>query len=139
MAKRIALKDSISVDGQDLSNLSRAWSFTSEHEQVDMSGFNATGFSEFLAGPTTQQVTIEFYGSYGSSEVHETIYPIHKDRDTVALAITVDGLSDSPGPTLSGNVQVNTYNPGATRGEAETFEVTFAAADEDGLTFAAAS
>ena len=38
-------------------------------------------------------------------------------------------------PSLEGNVQLLTYNPSATRGEAETWEATFVAADEDGLTY----
>ena len=32
-------------------------------------------------------------------------------------------------------MQLLTYNPSATRGEAETWEATFVAADEDGLTY----
>jgi hypothetical protein len=38
-------------------------------------------------------------------------------------------------PELRGNVQVYSYSPGGTRGDVDTFEVTFNAADEDGLAF----
>ena len=40
-----------------------------------------------------------------------------------------------PTRSLEGNVQLLTYNPSATRGEAETWEATFVAADAAGLTY----
>lgn len=140
MAKRIALKDHVSVDAVDLSNLARSVQFSSEHERVDVSGFNATGSNEYLAGQTTQEVTVEFYGSYGTGEVHATLYPIHRDREVVPFEWRPDQTApvSATNPQLEGNVQVLTYGPGATRGEADTFEVTFSAADEAGLAFATA-
>lgn len=137
MAKRIALKDSVVVDAVDLSNLSRSVSLASEHERVDVSGFNATGANEYLAGQTEQSVTVEFYGSYGTGEVHATLYPIHRDREIVAFAWRPDMTTpaSATNPELRGNVQVLTYSPGATRGEADTFEVEFSAADPAGLVF----
>ena len=137
MSKRIALKDSVEVDSVDLSNFARSVEFTSEHERVDVSGFNATGANEYLAGQTEQAVTVEFYGAYGTGEVHATLYPIHKDREVVPFAWRPDMTTPvgAGNPELRGNVQVLTYSPGATRGEADTFEVEFTAADEDGLQF----
>ena len=41
-------------------------------------------------------------------------------------------------PQLEGNVQILTYSPAATRGDAETFSVEFTAADEAGLAFVTA-
>ena len=86
MSKRVALKDSVMVDAVDLSNFARSVEFSSEHERVDVSGFNATGSNEYLTGPTEQSVTVEFFGSYGTGEVHQTLYPIHRDREVVAFA-----------------------------------------------------
>jgi hypothetical protein len=135
--KRIALKDSVTVDAVDLSNFSRSVRFTSEHERVDVSGFNPTGANEYLAGQTTQSVTVEFYGSYGTGEVHATVYPIHQNRDIVPFAWRPDMTTpvSATNPELRGNVQALTYGPGATRGEADTFEVEFTAADPAGLVF----
>jgi predicted secreted protein len=137
MAKRIALKDHVLVDAVDLSTFARSVEFSSEHERVDVSGFNPTGANEYLAGQTEQAVTVEFYGSYGAGEVHATLYPIHRDREVVAFEWRPDQTEPvSPtNPQLEGNVQVLTYSPGATRGEADTFEVQFTAADENGLAF----
>jgi len=137
MPKRIALKDSVEVDSVDLSNFCRSVEFSSEHERVDVSGFNSTGSSEFLAGQTTQSVTCEFYGSYGTGEVHATLYPIHAARDIVAFAWRPDQTTavSATNPSLEGNVQILTYSPSATRGDAETFSVEFTAADPAGLAY----
>lgn len=137
MGKRIALKDYIAVDGHAISGFCRSIEFSSEHEQVDVSGFNATGANEFLAGQTVQSVTLEVFGSYGSGEIHDILYPIHRDRSIVAFQWYPDQTAavSSTNPTLTGNVQILTYSPGATRGEAEAFSVTLSAADEDGLVF----
>ena len=137
MPKRIALKDSIKVDTTDLSDFARSVAYTSEHERVDVSGFNATGTNEFLAGQTTQSVTCEFYGSYGTTEVHQTLYPIHKNRTTVVFAWRPDQTTPvgATNPELRGNVQILTYNPGATRGDADTYSVEFTAVDAAGLEF----
>ena len=137
MGKRIALKDSVSVDSVDLSNLARSVRFASEHSREDVSGFNATGSNEWLPGPTDQSVTVEFFGSYGTGEVHATLYPIHKDREVVEFAWRPDQTTpaSATNPELRGNVQLYTYGPGGTRGDVDTFEATFQAADEDGLQF----
>lgn len=137
MPKRIALKDSIEVDGNDLSSMARSVTFSSEHARIDVSGFSATGSDEFIAGSTTQSVTVEFYGSYGADEVHQTIYPAHKDRSVVTFAWRPDQTTtaSATNPSLEGNVQILTYAPGATRGDADTFSVEFTAADAAGLVF----
>ena len=140
MAKRIALHDHVMVDAVDLSSFARSVEFSSEHERVDVSGFTASGANEYLAGATEQSVTVEFYGSYGASEVHATLYPIHQNREVVAFEWRPDqnAVVSATNPQLEGNVQLLTYNPGATRGEVETWTATFTAADTDGLTYVVA-
>ena len=137
MSKRIALKDLILVDGVDLSSFARSVAFSSEHAREDVSGFNATGADEFLAGRTTQTVTVEFFGSYGTGEVHQTIYPLHRDKDVFWFQWRPDQTAEvsAANPELRGNVQALTYGPGATRGDVEAFSVEFTTADEDGLVF----
>jgi hypothetical protein len=137
MAKRIALKDHISVDAVDLSNFARSVEFSSEHERVDVSGFNSTGANEYLAGQTEQEVTVEFFGSYGAAEVHQTLYPIHQNREIVAFEWRPDQTAavSATNPQLEGNVQLLTYSPGVTRGEEEAWEATFVAADAAGLAY----
>ena len=137
MPKRIALKDSVEVDSVDLSNFARSVRLTSEHSREDVSGFSSTGANEYLAGPTDQSVEVEFFGAYGAGEVHATLYPIHQSRDVVAFQWRPDQTTavGATNPELRGNVQIYTYSPGGTRGDVDTFTVTFNAADEDGLQF----
>lgn len=140
MPKRVALKDHVLVDTADLSNFCRSVEFSSEHDRVDVSGFSPSGNNEYLAGPTEQQVTCEFYGSYGTGEVHQTLYPIHASREIVAFEWRPDQTApvSADNPQLEGNVQVYTYGPGATRGDTDTFQVVFNAADDAGLAFVTA-
>jgi hypothetical protein len=136
MPKRVALKDSVMVNSVDLSDFARSVRFSSEHEQVDVSGFNPAGVNEYLAGQTTQTVTVEFYGAYGTAEVHPTLYPIHTGRTIVPFAWRPDSAVVGPAnPELRGNVQLLSYGPGAERGSADTFEATFTTADAAGLKF----
>lgn len=137
MSKRVALKDYVGLDGHDISQFVRAVSFQSEHQQVDVSGFNSTGADEFLAGNTVQSVTLEVFGSYGTGEIHDIAYPIHYARSIVDFEWRPDQTlpTSATNPSLGGNVQILTYNPGATRGEAETFNLTLTAADSNGLVF----
>jgi hypothetical protein len=137
MPKRIALSDFVEIDSVDLSNFARQVQFTSSHTRVDVSGFNATGANEYLAGATDQSVTVDFYGSYGTGEVHETLYPIHKDKEIVLFKWRPDMNSpaSATNPELRGNVQVYDYGPGAQRGSEDAFQVTFNAADENGLEY----
>jgi len=137
MSKRVALLDSVEVDSVDLSNFARSVRLTSEHSREDVSGFSDTGANEYIAGPTDQSVAVEFFGSYGTGEVHATLYPIHQSRDVVPFAWRPDQtqIVSATNPELRGNVQLYTYGPGGTRGDVDTFEVTFNAADAAGLQF----
>ncbi len=129
MAKRIALKDLVEVDGVDLSNFCRSVAFTSTDDRIDVSGFNTTGASEFLAGTRVQEVACEFFGSRGSSEVHAVVWPLHRDRtnfDFVWRADSSAGVS-ATNPELRGTVAVPEYTEGATRGDVEVQTITFVA------------
>jgi hypothetical protein len=137
MPKRIALKDSIKIDATDLSTFARTVRLTSEHSREDVSGFSATGANEYLAGATDQSVAVEFYGSYGTGEVHATLYPIHKNRTIVAFVWRPDQTTvvSATNPELRGNCMLYTYSPGATRGDVDTFDAIFVSADAAGLAF----
>ena len=137
MAKRIALKDLVECDNVDLSSFAHSVSFTSQHDRVDVSGFNTTGADEFLAGKTTQEVTVDFWMGRGSSEPHQVLYPLHRDRTVFDFRWRADQTASvsATNPELRGSVQLLTYGEGANRGDAETASMTFTAADETGLVF----
>ena len=137
MAKRIALKDQVTVDTTDLSNWARHVEFSSEHDRIDVSGFNTTGANEFLAGATTQSVTVEFFNGYAAGEPHTILYPIHKNRTTVAFKWRPDSSAaiSATNPELRGNVQLLTYNPAVDRGSEDAWTAEFVAADSTGLAY----
>jgi len=137
MPKRIALTDKIQLDSTDLSDFARQVQFTSDDAQVDVSGFNTLGTNEYLPGPRTQSVTVDFYGSYGTGEVHQTLYTIYKNRTTTALKWRPDGVAvvGVSNPELRGNAKVYSYGPGAQRGSEDTFQVTFMPADAAGFDY----
>jgi len=132
MSKRIALKDYVELDGVDISNLTRSVSFESTDDQVDVSGFNPTGSSEFLAGNRVRQVTLEVYGSRGANEIHQIVFPIHDQRLTATFKWRADSASVSAtNEELRGDVKILNYVEGGTRGEAETATITLIEADAD--------
>jgi hypothetical protein len=135
MPKRVALKDHLLVDAVDLSNFARSVRSASEHERIDVSGFSASGANEYLPGPTEQSLTVEFFGAYGAAEVHATLEPIHTGRTIVPIEWRPDQTQpvSATNPQLTGNVSLYSYGPGATRGDVDTFEAVFQAADSAGL------
>lgn len=138
MAKRIALTDKIEVDGVDLSNFARAITFESEDEEIDVSGFNPGGDAEFLQGARVRAVTVEFFMSRGSNEVHQVVFPIHDARSTCDFTWLADSNASvsATNEELRGTVRIPVYSEGATRGDAETTSIRFVAADaDDPLTF----
>ena len=136
MAKRIALYDYIEVDQVDVSNMCRSIEFTSEHAREDVSGFSASGADEFLAGRTTQGVTLEIFGMRGSNESHQVFYPLHRDKTIVEFVwrASRDSVS-ATNQELRGNVQILTYGEGAVRGDVEAHTVELTTADSTGLVF----
>lgn len=138
MAKRIPFYDYIEVDGVNLSNFARSVNFESTDDQVDVSGFNPTGASEFLQGTRVRQVEVEFFGSRGSGEVHQTLFPLHDSRAEFDFVWRPDVNSavSATNEELRGTVRLLNYPESATRGEAETATYTFVASDAtDPLTF----
>lgn len=137
MSKRIALKDYLELDGVELSTYCRSIDFSSEHEQVDASGFNATGVDEMLDGKTVQSVTCEFFESHDSSEVHQTLYRLHKEKvefDFVWRA-DVNSAVGTTNPELRGLVRLPTWSDTVTRGDVAVQTLTFVTADETGLVY----
>ncbi len=137
MSKRIALKDYIEVDGVDLSDFFSQIGFDSVHNKVDVSGFNASGNDEFLAGNTTQGITGTVFGSYGAGEVWDVLWPLHKNRTVFTFKWRPDASNpvSATNPQLEGNAQINEWHAGATRGSAESFPVTFDPADAAGFDY----
>lgn len=137
MAKEIALYDFVEVDHVDVSNMARSVETNFEHNRVDVSGFSARGKDEFLAGNTTQEVTVEFYGMHGSNEVFQILYPLFRDKSTFYFRWRKNQNSSvgATNPELRGNAKIFTWPDNSTRGDVRTLSVTFLAGDDDGFEY----
>jgi hypothetical protein len=135
MAKQIALKDSVVVDDTDLSTFCKAWTPTSEFNLVDVSGFNASGTDENLVGARASSVTATFFDAAATGEVHGVLYPAHINRDIISFVARRDQNApvSADNPECRGHVYVQNYNPSRTRGDVATYDVSFIAADADGI------
>jgi hypothetical protein len=139
MSKRIALTDYVEVDGVDISNLVLQVGFESTDDQVDVSGFNPAGSSEFLQGNRVREITLEVFGSRAANEIHQVLWPIHDGRLTATFKWRADsnaGVS-ATNEELRGNIKILNYAEGGTRGDAETATITLvqASATVNPLTF----
>ncbi len=136
--KRIALYDGFTIDGVSFdSGFVRSVSFVSDDEQIDASGFNATGDDEILAGKRTKSVTLEFFMTRASNEVHQVLYPLHKNKtifDFAWIANQNAGPS-ATNPELRGSVKLPSWSEGATRGDVEVTSLTFISDPSNPLEF----
>lgn len=136
--KRIALYDKVTIDGVSFGNgFVRSVEFTSEDEQVDASGFNASGSDEILAGKRALSVTVEFFMTRASNEVHQVLYPLHRDKTIFDFEwyTNQNASVSSTNPALRGSVKLPSWTEGATRGEVETATLTFLSDPSNPLEF----
>ncbi len=137
MAKSTALKDRVLIDNVDLSTFAHGVTPASEHERVDVSGFNATGADEFLAGRTEQSVDVDFWIGYAAGESFQVLWNLHTNRTVFDFKWRPDQTLavSATNPELRGSVQILTFSPAAARGEARDMTATFTAASSAGLQY----
>ena len=137
MGKRIALTDYIEVDGVDLSYFALSVAFASDDALIDVSGFNATGQNESLAGVRVRTLTVDFGMGRGSNEPHQVMYPLHRDKSefNVKWRADVNSGVSATNPELSGTVILPSYPEGAVRGAYETSTMVFQSQGDAGLEF----
>ena len=137
MAKQIALRDRIEIDGTTFSaGEVRSVEVESENQEVDASGFSTSGNDEKLAGSRVQSITFEIFHT---EETFLILEPIHTNREIVAIEWQPDGLVDTGRETLYGNASLLTLNPGAARGDVRVLTCRMTPSDSDGFAYYAAS
>jgi hypothetical protein len=102
----------ITVDSVDLSSFARSVTINSTNEKLDATTFGNTS-RVTVAGQNEWTVSIEFFMSYYTAEVHQTLWPIHSNGTTVALTVMPNktaGVS-TENPKFTGNVTLNEYTP----------------------------
>ena len=78
MPKFISTDWKVVVNSVDLSDHAFDVQISDEKEQIDVSGFSATGRREFLPGIQDQTIAVSFLQDFASAEVHATIWPIYE-------------------------------------------------------------
>ena len=142
MAKRIALKDCIEVDSVDLSNFARSGQL---HQRARagrrVAGSTRPGRTSTWPAQPNSPSRSSSTAPTGPPKFTRPSTRSTATREVVAFAWRPDGSAiavSATNPSLEGNVQLLTYSPAATRGEAETWTATFTAADAAGLAYVTA-
>lgn len=136
MAKFIATDVQVLVNSVDLSDHAFSVETPSEKEQIDVSGFNASGTKEFLQGQKEESVTIQFLQDFASAKVHQTLEPLYRLGTTHPLSLLPDSDTavSAANPRLSGSVQLLSYNGlSAELGQRAEISATFTPATVAGL------
>jgi len=129
--KKTALHDRITVDGVDMSNAFDTFGFTSDDQDVDVSGFSVSGVDETLSGTRAEGFTGDVFIT---RETEALLWPIHRDRLIVQVSWQPDGLIDNTRTTYHALCQVRTFDPSAARGQPYKTTVNFRSTDPSGIT-----
>ena len=80
-----------------------------------VSGFNAPARTSTWPAPPSRKSPSSSSAATAPREVHQTLYPIHRDREIVAFEWRPDQTAavSATNPQLEGNVQLLTYSPSA--------------------------
>jgi hypothetical protein len=128
--KKIAKFDKILIDDVDVSNSFSEFGYSSEHAEVDVSGFSAAGTDETLPGATAQGFTgTAFY----TEELASIVEPLHRARTVCTISWQPDGLVDATREIYYGECTINTFGPANTRGSVMTMPFAAKPADVNGI------
>ncbi len=131
-----ALYDYIEIDGHDVGNFFSEIGFDFNDEQLDGSGFSASGTDELIAGKRVQAVNGTLFDTKDAGGSWDVLYRIYRDRLTVAFKHR-DNQNlpvSATNPSLEGNIKILSWGGGGTRGQMRTFPVVLTA-DDAGLEY----
>jgi hypothetical protein len=102
----------VMVNSVDLSSFAFSLDTPDEREQVDVSGFSATGTREYLPGQREQTITVGFLQGFGTNEPHRVLEPLYTAGTTFPITVQVDKTAAvGPGnPTFGGTAAIYAYN-----------------------------
>jgi len=127
MPKFISTDWKLVVAGVDLSNYCFDIQIGDEKDQVDVSGFSATGRKEFLPGQQDQTITAQLLQNFSSGGVHATLWPLYEGGSSFTVVVQPDsdaGTSTS-NPWYGGTANIFAYPPSATLNERAEITVEF--------------
>lgn len=96
--------------------------------QVDVSGFNPNGTTEFLPGLADQTITIQFRSDFAAASVHATLNPLYRGGSVFPMFVQPSSSlgTSATNPLFGGSATMYEYNglSGALGADAE-MTVTF--------------
>jgi hypothetical protein len=134
--KFLLLKAKVTVAGTDLSNFAFSLATPEEREEVDVSGFNATGTREYLPGQIDQTITVGFLQGFGSNEPHRVLQPLYSGGSSFLVSVQADQTlpASITNPTFSGTATMFAYNGlNGERGARSEIEASFRPATSAGF------
>ena len=125
-----ASSDKITIDGTDVSNSFRRFSRVSSNEQLDATGYSASGNAESVPGARTQSFVGE---AFYTEELGAIAEPIHANGSTCTITWQPNGLVDSTREIYSGLCYISEFSPESEVGSVYTFPFTAIPASAAGI------
>ena len=121
---KFLLKDvKVMVGTTDLSNHAFNIDTPGTKEQVDVSGFTATGIREYLPGLADQTLEVQFENDFAASSVHATLEPLYRlGTPTLVYVCPTSAAVSATNPAYGGQGCLFDYNglSGALNARSET-------------------
>jgi len=111
MAKFAATDVYVLLNGQNISD----WCFSVDapdaKEQIDVSGFNATGSKEYVPGTRTQSITLGILQDFGATQIHQLLNPLYSNSTEFAIELRpTSGARSSTNPWYGGSANLYEYD-----------------------------
>jgi hypothetical protein len=112
MAKYLNTKVKVVVAGRDLSDHAFSVDTPDEREEVDVSGFSATGTREFLPGTRDASIEIGFLQDFGTNSVHQTLNQLYTAGTPFPIYVMPDMVAgtSATNPLYGGTASLYTYD-----------------------------
>jgi hypothetical protein len=114
-----------------MSNAFDTFGFSSDAQDVDVSGFSVSGVDETLSGTKAQGFSGE---AFVTRETEALLFPLHKNDTIFQVSWQPDGLVDNTRTTYHALCQLRTFDPSAARGQPYKTPANFKVADPNGIT-----
>lgn len=137
MPKRAATDWKVVVGSTQLSSWAFDVQITDEKEQIDVSGFSATGAKEFVPGSADQTIEVTFRNDFGAGGPYATIYPLYQGGSVFKLWVQGDSTdaTAATNPWYGGSASCYAFPVSATLNEVEEITVPFRPASNSSFTW----
>lgn len=136
MAKHVLRNVTVTVNGVNLSSKTNEVTIEDTADEVDLTGFTASGYREFGQGLKDATISATFFQDYEAGQVHATLQPMYASGDSGTIVINPNQGGTSVA-TMVGKLYSYSGIGGAV-GDANTIEASFRHAGTAGVTWGTA-